>query len=299
MLFFLPGKERGESYDTGFGTYHSAVHLCRWRADRAEDQSSVFDSIKHCNPAAPQFLSGILPQTIIEDAQVTGFGNIIAGLLIVSLGTTIDFPELRRQWKVVVISLLCVSGAVAAIIGIGIPLVGRNMAISSAPIFAGGSAATLIMTTALDEKGLTTASTLCIALYVTQKFIGVPIASFLLRRTAGQFRENQALVAEYSGPHRSAVAPKQAARYNFLRRSPAHPYICQSWALVALAAHYASDLTGGTVHYFVMCPVMGVIFFALGFLEKGILAKTQADSLITFFVTILIFSNRRQSRRSR
>ena len=34
------------------------------------------------------FWSGILPRTLIDDAQITGFGNIIAGLLIVSLGTT-------------------------------------------------------------------------------------------------------------------------------------------------------------------------------------------------------------------
>ena len=43
------------------------------------------------------FWSGILPRTLIDDAQITGFGNIIAGLLIVSLGTMIDFAELRRQ----------------------------------------------------------------------------------------------------------------------------------------------------------------------------------------------------------
>lgn len=61
--------------------------------------------------------------------------------------------------------------------------------------------------------------------------------------------------------------------------------------LVALVAHYASALTGGVVHYFVMCLIMGAVFFALGFLEKGILNKTQSSGLITFFVTILIFSN--------
>ncbi|MFR4851827.1 MAG: hypothetical protein ACLUAY_04880 [Butyricicoccus sp.] len=66
------------------------------------------------------------------------------------LGTTIDFPELRRQWKVVVTSLVCVVGATLAIILIGYPLIGKEMALSVAPIFAGGSAATLIMTTALD-----------------------------------------------------------------------------------------------------------------------------------------------------
>ena len=144
------------------------------------------------------FWSGILPRSVIEDAQVTGFGNLIAGLLIVSLGTTIDFPELRRQWKVVVTSLACVTGAVLAILLVGIPVIGRDMAIAGAPIFAGGSAATLIMTSALDEKGLALASTFCIVLYVTQKFIGVPIASFLLRRTAREFRDDPNLVAQYS-----------------------------------------------------------------------------------------------------
>ena len=52
------------------------------------------------------------------------------------------------------------------------------MAIAGAPIFAGGSAATLIMTSTLKEMNLTTAATFCIVLYVTQKFIGVPIAGW-------------------------------------------------------------------------------------------------------------------------
>ena len=65
------------------------------------------------------FWSGILPRTLIDEAQITGFGNIIAGLLIVSLGTTIDFAELRRQWKVVVTALCGVCGAVTAIVLIG------------------------------------------------------------------------------------------------------------------------------------------------------------------------------------
>ena len=130
------------------------------------------------------FWSGILPRTLIDDAQITGFGNIIAGLLIVSLGTTIDFAELRRQWKVVVTALCGVCGAVAAIVLIGWPFIGSEMAIAGAPIFAGGSAATLIMTSTLKEMNLTTAATFCIVLYVTQKFIGVPIASASPHRKA-------------------------------------------------------------------------------------------------------------------
>ena len=229
------------------------------------------------------FWSGILPRTLIEDAQVSGFGNVIAGLLIVSLGTTIDFPELRRQWKVVITSLLCVCGAVAAIILIGMPLVGRDMAISSAPIFAGGSAATLIMTTALDEMGLTTASTLCIVLYVTQKFIGVPIASILLRRTARQFREDKAMVAAYGEQQQESNGKEKHGPLQLPEKFARPSVYLAKLGIVALIAHYTSELTGGVIHYFVMCLIMGAVFFALGFLEKGILAKNagqQPDYLL-------------------
>ena len=235
------------------------------------------------------FWSGILPRTLIDDAQITGFGNIIAGLLIVSLGTTIDFAELRRQWKVVVTALCGVCGAVAAIVLIGRPFIGSEMAIAGAPIFAGGSAATLIMTSTLKEMNLTTAATFCIVLYVTQKFIGVPIASLLLRRTAKLIRDDAVLVEQYS----TLQEENDAAHHG-----PLHlPKCCErpsmyfaKLAVVAVIAYYASKLTGGAVHYFVMCLIMGAVFFALGFLDKNILGKTQASSLITFFVTILFQS---------
>ncbi len=237
------------------------------------------------------FWSGALPRTLIEDAQVSGFGNLIAGILIVSLGTTIDFPEIKRQWKVVVISLCCVLGSVAAIILLGGPIMGMDMAVAGAPIFAGGSAATLIMTTTLKEKGLELAGTFCIVLYVTQKFIGVPIASLLLRRTALRFREEPELVAQYS----EQVQETSVQRKRGLLELPAlfsRPSVyLAKLGMVAVAAYYTAKLTNGAVHYFVLCLVMGALFFALGFLEKGILAKTQSGGLITFFVTILIFSN--------
>ena len=190
----------------------------------------------------------------------------------------------------VVTSLVCVVGATLAIILIGYPLIGKEMALSVAPIFAGGSAATLIMTTALDEMGLVTASTLCIVMYVVQKFIGVPIASLLLRRTAVQFRDYPALVAEYSQQQETVAGSRRGLLQ--LPASFARPSVyLAKLGLVAVAAHFLSELTGGVIHYFVLCLVMGAVFFALGFLEKGIMSKTQSGGLITFFVTILIFSN--------
>lgn len=273
-----------------------AVLLCIYAAGEliAQKTKAIFSSVlSMAILLLAGFWSGLLPATIIEDAQITGFGNVIAGLLIVSLGTTIDFQELKQQWRVVVTAFLCVCGAVLVIILVGIPTMGPQMALSSAPIFAGGSAATLIMTTALNEKGLALASTFCIALYVTQKFIGVPIASLLLRRTARQFIQRPELVAQY-GSQTETQTSSSGGHRRPLQLPPlfARPSVyLAKLGLVAVVAHYASVLTGGVIHYFVMCLVMGALFFALGFLDKNILNKTQSSGLITFFVTILIFSN--------
>lgn len=239
------------------------------------------------------FWSGLLPATILSDAKVDGIGNVSAGILIVSLGTTIDFAELKREWKVVATALICVVTAVAAIIWIGGHLIDPTMAVAGAPIFAGGSAATLIMTDVLQKKGLETACTFCIAMYVTQKFIGIPIVSLLLRHTAKQMIMQPALIAQYGvGDEENRL--KDNSRPNFLQlpETFARPSVyLAKLGLVATIAYYAAKLIQGKVHYFVLCLLFGIIFFALGFLEKGILAKTQAGSMITFFVTIIIFSN--------
>ena len=134
------------------------------------------------------FWSGILPQSIIKDAQVSGIGMGVVGMLIVSMGTTIDFAELKQEWKVVVTSILCVVFAVAAIILVGGFVMDPKIAIAGSPIFAGGNAATLIMLAAAKEKGLAYVGTFCLVLLVTQKFFGIPIASASGPAAAGRRR---------------------------------------------------------------------------------------------------------------
>ena len=135
------------------------------------------------------FWLGLTPK-IFEIAQISGISGTLIGILLASMGTLIDFPELARQWKTVIIGFACVAAAVTAIILLGIPVIGRQMAIAGAPIFAGANAATLIMTTALNEKGLPQIASFCVLVLVTQNFIGIPIASFLLRKEARLFIGN-------------------------------------------------------------------------------------------------------------
>lgn len=237
------------------------------------------------------FWSGILPQTIIKDAQVSGIGMGVVGMLIVSMGTTIDFAELKQEWKVVVTSVLCVVFAVAAIILLGGFVMDPKIAIAGSPIFAGGNAATLIMLAAAKEKGLAYVGTFCLVLLVTQKFFGIPIASVALRRLARQLREDEAFVRRNCEEGEEA-ARKAAQKPLSLPSVFDRPSVyLAKLGLVATLSFYAAKLTGGHIHYLVMCLILGTVFFALGFLDKGILGKTQSSGLIIFFVTIVIFSN--------
>ena len=133
------------------------------------------------------FWSGILPRTLIDDAQITGFGNIIAGLLIVSLGTTIDFAELRRQWKVVVTALCGVCGAVAAIVLIGRPFIGSEMAIAGVPIFAGSACINNTITGGAPLVAICpVALGPCIVIMFVCKLIGANIVRLILRAKRGK-----------------------------------------------------------------------------------------------------------------
>ena len=241
------------------------------------------------------FWTDILPETIFSDCGVDKFGNIIAGILITSLGTTIDFEELKRQWKVVLVSLMGVLGAVAGFYVAGSLLGMKEMAIAGAPVFAGGSAATLIMTTALNERSMELAGTFCIVLYVMQKFIGIPAASFFLRREARSFRKNSDNIRLYRNKTKEEeeiIELQSGKKFLSLPRSFARPSVfLAKLAVSAMISYYLAEMTGGAVHYFVMCLIIGIILFSLGFLDKYILQKTQANGVITFLVTIIIFSN--------
>lgn len=64
---------------------------------------------------------------------------LTVGMLLVSLGTTIDFAELRRQWKVAAVSVISVTMAVIFIIYLGPFFMDGALAIAGSPIFAGGT----------------------------------------------------------------------------------------------------------------------------------------------------------------
>ena len=58
-----------------------------------------------------------LPGDILDVSTISGIGMVTVGISITALGTNIDFAELRRQWKTVIIGFLCVAALAPAKMG--------------------------------------------------------------------------------------------------------------------------------------------------------------------------------------
>ena len=210
------------------------------------------------------FWFNLLPKDIIQLAHIPGIGMLTVGMLLVSLGTTIDFAELRRQWKVAAVSVISVTMAVIFIIYLGPFFMDGALAIAGSPIFAGGNAAMLIILDAVQEKGIETVGTFCLVLLVTQKFFGIPIASLMLRHLAKNLRDDVDFVKRYASEGEENKVKKPLRLPSLFDRPSVH---LAKLSFVASIAYYASRFTGGAVHYLVMCLLLGTL------LRTGILGK--------------------------
>lgn len=233
------------------------------------------------------FWFNLLPKDIIQLAHIPGIGMLTVGMLLVSLGTTIDFAELRRQWKVAAVSVISVTMAVIFIIYLGPFFMDGALAIAGSPIFAGGNAAMLIILDAVQEKGIETVGTFCLVLLVTQKFFGIPIASLMLRHLAKNLRDDVDFVKRYASEGEENKVKKPLRLPSLFDRPSVH---LAKLSFVASIAYYASRFTGGAVHYLVMCLLLGTLFTHWDSWKKASF-KNTVKRHHPFFVTIVIFSS--------
>lgn len=122
------------------------------------------------------FLSGTYPADIMQTAGFSYVASLGQYFLLFNMGTTVDIPTLRREWRTV---LAAVIGMAAAILGcaVAIPIVGKEFALSAAPVVNGGIVATTTMVNACEAKGLTAAAAMATFVYAVQKFVGTLPAS--------------------------------------------------------------------------------------------------------------------------
>lgn len=234
------------------------------------------------------FWTGILPKNLFTNSGVEAFGMAVVGLMLTSLGTTINLAELKRQWKVVLIAILGAIGSCILIVLVALLVNRKNFGIVGAPIFAGGNAATLVLLNALRAKNMQLLSTYALAVLTFQNLIGIPVATYALRKEARR----------YLGSGEVELAEKAQIQKTPKRRPLQLPEIFDTpiinlakLGLVASLSYGVSLLIHGTINYLVLCFIFGIIFYQLGFLSDSIMDKTSSSGMITFLVTIVILGS--------
>lgn len=225
-----------------------------------------------------------LPNTLVADAGVDKIGSVLSGVLIAGVGTTINFKELARQWKTILIAVVSVIIGVVGIIVIGGMIIGPEQAIAGAPIFSGSISAVIIMSEHFNAKGMAYLSALCSMLLTVQTFVGLPLSTIMMRKASVDFLKDSKNIELYAITLDSTEKSKRKL-INLPPEMSTSIVILAKLAIAASIANLLSGFTNGTIHYMVMSLFMGILLASIGFLEENAMNKTGCSGL--FMVLIL------------
>jgi hypothetical protein len=216
----------------------------------------------------------LLPQDLMN---LSGLMQLIPtfgmALILVNVGSLLDINDLRSEWRTVLISLLSVIGVVVVAFTAGTAIFGREFSLIATAPTAGGMAATMMLTEAANQAERPDLAAVAAAVMALQILVGLPIASFCLRKEAKRFLG--ASVQE---------GTTERKRINF-RLLPNTPKILDTpaihlarIAIIGLLAQLCTKLTG--ISTGVTYLVFGLVFSAIGFVEKGSLRTAGGEGIL-------------------
>lgn len=237
------------------------------------------------------FWLGILPKDMIQTADLEGAYALFNLTILVNVGTTFRFGELKRQWRLLLIGLAGITGMALLVLGLGGSLFGRKMGMVCFPGLLGGAVAINIMSQAAIEKGLMDLAAMVILIQATQGLLGIPLIGSGVREEcrylAGEFR------LEVGAGENAVSNAKEDETVNWGRRIPEkykNPiyYLLTAALCGALArgiAVYTAEATNGVLGEACVGILVGAVLCHLGFLERSPLEKT---GLMPFFMFVMI-----------
>lgn len=210
-------------------------------------------------------------------------------LLLTHMGTLMSLRELLAQWKTVVIALGGIAGIMALTLTVGNLLFGWENVVAGTPPLTGGVVASILMSSAATERGLTSIAVLATAMYVIQGFFGYPITSFLLKKEANRLAD-KIRSGEIEVKTDESEEADEKSEDNSFRIFPPLPEKYQTTYVILLKLGIVAALAVAAapllhLNEFVVCMVFGVIGREIGFLEEKALVKSGSFG---FLITVLM-----------
>jgi hypothetical protein len=250
------------------------------------------------------FWSGVLPTNIDATSNLAVINTFGVALLITHMGTLLNVRELAKQWKTVLIALAAIAGIGLFLLTAGSLLFGRVYAYSAAAPIAGGLVAMIITAAAA-----TAANEPLIAVFVAlvgafQGFIGMPGASYCLRREAQRYISSGRYKIDAANAASEVAAASETTKKPFsIRIFPPMPEAYQTtYVLLAKLAiigwigynvGVATMIPGSSpvnyyLHPYVTCLLVGIVASEIGLLEQNILTKANSFGFLMVALMAII-----------
>jgi Na+/glutamate symporter len=249
------------------------------------------------------FWTGTVPTTLFTDAGLIPISNMMTGLFIVNMGTLLDLKQFIQQWKVVALGLAIVIVGGILMFFVSRPVLGNNYAVALVGPITGGWVSAVVVNDAIKALGspdsLKLAGVLATIIVAVQGIIGYPLASLFLRKEATRLVKGyndgtikwQRTFFEGEDAGKAEAQPRKKLIPSLPARLQTPFILLGKSCIVSLISFWLSGLTGGAVHRYVICLVMGVIAQEIGFLEHDVMKKSNCYGigLVVCMVSILVF----------
>lgn len=252
--------------------------------------------------SAALFLVGfwtILPKDIIAKGSFAApLVPVSMYLLLVHMGTLMSLRELIGQWRTILISLSGILGICVMTLTVGKVFFGWQAVVAATPPLTGGVVASILMSKAAADKGLTSIAVLATCMYIMQGFVGYPISALCLKKEARRVLD----LYRNGGKTAKAAAAETALTASNTRKKliPPLPAEFQTPYFILLKlgmVGWLASKIGPIIHVndFVVCLILGVIFCEIGFLEEKALNKANAFGFLMTVLMAYIFASLAQA----
>lgn len=235
------------------------------------------------------FLTDIYPDDIMEISGFAGLASIGQYFLLFNMGTSVDIPTLKKEWRTVLCAII---GMAAAIVGcvVVIPFVGREYSLAAAPVVNGGIVATTTMVQACESLGLDTAAALATFVYAVQKFVGTLPASncglSVAKNLVSELRAKHDADPNYSWYDEMSGGSAGSKKTLFWEKYKKYytTFICLAIAAaMMLLANILGTLCQGWVNMSIWCMVLGIVCRNTGLVPSNMLRDyAKANGFFSF-----------------
>jgi len=230
------------------------------------------------------YVSKIIPSNVPMNSTLGSVSGAFSTLMVIThLGTIINLKDFVNEWKTVVLCLVGFIGIILACVFVGAPLLGRMEAYTAIAPIAGGIVATQLTAEVATANGYPEMATFAFLVMSFQGLIGMPIASFFLKRECEVLiKRGDHLVAIASDESTGDASENKPEKTKFFK--PVSPekntWLLQftklafvAW-LATIFSMYMTKLTKLSLFApAVMVLFFGIIFHELGFLDSNIANK--------------------------